>query len=99
MNIDSKIENLKKTLDQHKYQIGFLNDTNDRLEMTNRKLREYLDEINTHYQELIAVSKEALKRKRQMQSQAEELNQKVQSLSQQIEVLLKRIRSLETEQE
>ena len=40
MNIDSEIENLKKTLDQHKYQIGFLNETNDRLVMTNRKLRE-----------------------------------------------------------
>ena len=99
MNIDSEIENLKKTLDQHKYQIGFLNETNDRLVMTNRKLREYLDEINTHYQELIAVSKEALKRKRQMQSQAKELNQKVQSLSEQNEVFLKRIMSLEKEHE
>ena len=65
--------------------------------MTNRRLREDLDYINTHYQELIAVSKEALKRKRQVQSQVEEVNQKVHSLTQQNEVLLKRIKSLETE--
>ena len=98
MCIDSETENLKKTVKQYKYQIGFLSETNDGLLMTNRRLREDLDDINTHYQELIVVSKEALKRKRQIQSQDEELNQKVQSLTQQNEVLLKRIKSLETEQ-
>ena len=74
MNIDSETENLKKTVKQYKYQIGFLSETNDGLVMTNRRLREDLDAINTHYQELIAVSKEALKRNRQMQSQVKELN-------------------------
>ena len=67
--------------------------------MTNRRLREDLDDINTHYQELIVVSKEALKRKREIQSQAEGLNQKIQSLRQQNELLLKRIKSLETERD
>ena len=67
-HIDSEIENLKKTLQQQKSHICFLNETNDRLVMTNRILREYLDDINAHYQELIVVSKEALKRKRYIQS-------------------------------
>ena len=56
-HMDSKIENLKKTVEQYKYQVGFLGETNDRLVMTNRRLREDLDDINTHYQELITVSK------------------------------------------
>ena len=38
--------------------------TNDGLVMANRRLREDLDEVNSHYQELIAVSKEALKIKK-----------------------------------
>ena len=42
--------------------------------MENRRLREDLEDINTHYQELIVVSKEALKRKRQTQGKFEELN-------------------------
>ena len=53
---------------QYKYQIDFLSDTNQGLVMTNRRLREDIDDIHTHYQELISVSKEALKRKRQNQS-------------------------------
>ena len=66
--MDSKIENLEKTMKQYKYQIGFLIETNDRLVMKNKRLREDLDDINTHYQELIAISKEALKIKREIQS-------------------------------
>ena len=65
-HIDSEIENLKKTLEQQKSQNFFLNETNDRLVMKNRRLREYLDDINTKYQELIAMSKEALKSKREI---------------------------------
>ena len=68
MHIDSETKNLKKTMKQYKYQIGFLSETNDGLVMTNRRLREDLDDINTHYQELIVVSKEALMRKRQVES-------------------------------
>ena len=56
-HIDSEIENLKKTMEQHKSQICFLNETNDRFVMKNRILREDLDDINTHYQELIVESK------------------------------------------
>ena len=99
MCIVSETENLKKTMKQFKYQIGFLSETNDGLVMTNRRLREDLDDINTHYQELIVVSKESLERKRQTQSQFEELNQRVQSLTLQNEGLLKRIEYLEVEQQ
>ena len=79
--MDSEVENLRKTLQQHKSQIEFLNETNDRLVMTNRRLTEYLDDINSHYQELIVVSKESLKRKREIQNQAEDLTQQIQKLS------------------
>ena len=83
MCIDSETENLQKIVKQYKYQIGFLSETNDGLVMTNIRLREDLDDINTHYQELIFVSKEALKRKSQTQTQFEELNKKIQDLTQQ----------------
>ena len=58
-----------------------------------------MEDINAHYQELIAISKEALKRKREIQNQDEDLTQQVQKLSKQNEMLLNRVRSLEIEQE
>ena len=42
-----------------------MHEINDGLVTANRRLREDLDEVNSHYQEFIAVSKEDLKRKRQ----------------------------------
>ena len=67
--------------------------------MENRRLKEYLEDINTHYQELIVVSKEALKRKRQTQSKFEELNHKIQDLTQQNLELSKRVEDLEVKQQ
>ena len=64
--MDSEVENLRKVQQQHKSQIHFLNESNSRLVTTNKILREDLEDINAHYQELIAVSKEALKRKREI---------------------------------
>ena len=64
MHMELEVESLRKTLQQHKSQIEFLNETNDRLVTTNRILREDLEA--THYQELIAVLKEPLKRKREI---------------------------------
>ena len=66
--IDSENENLQRSIKQYKYQIEYLHETNEGLVAANRRLREDLEEVNNHYQELIAVSKEALKRKRQTQS-------------------------------
>ena len=66
--------------------------------MANKRLREDLDDTNRHYRELIAVSKEGLKRKRRTQSQFEELNQKIQNLTQQNERLSKKIEYLNAEQ-
>ena len=57
-----------------------MQDTNDGLVMENRRLREDLDEVNSHYQELIAVSKEALKRKRNTESQFTMLKQTIKYL-------------------
>ena len=73
VHMDSEVENLMKTMQNHISKICFLNETNDKLVMTNRILREDLENINAHYQELIVVSKEALKRKREIQNQAEDL--------------------------
>ena len=66
--------------------------------MKNRRLREDLEEINNHYQELIVVSKEALKRKRQTQSLCAELKQTIQEVTQQNQELSKRVEDLEAEQ-
>ena len=71
--MDSEVENLKLVLQQHKLQIHFLNESNSRLVTTNKRLREDMEDINAHYQELIVVSKEALKRTREIQNQAEDL--------------------------
>ena len=94
-----KLNTLGKLLQQHKSQIEFINENNDMLVMTNRILREDLEDINAHYQEVIAISKEALKRKREINNQAEDLTQQVQKLSKQNEMLLNGVRSLEIEQE
>ena len=97
--IDSKIENLQKTVKQCKYQISFLSETNEGLVMTNRSLREDLNDINTHYQELIFVSKESLRTKKHTQNQFKELNQTIQDLTQQNERLSKKVEDLEAEQQ
>ena len=44
-----------------------MQETNDGLLMENRRLREDLDEVNSHYQELIVVLRGALKRKRNIE--------------------------------
>ena len=67
--------------------------------MENMRLREDLEDINTHCQELNVVSKEALKRKRQTQKNFEELNQKIQDLTQQNQELSRKVEDLETEQQ
>ena len=81
--IDSENENLQRSIKQYRYQIEFLHETNEGIVVANRILREDLEEVNSHYQELIAVSKEALKRKRQTQSLCTELKQTVQDITQQ----------------
>ena len=53
--IDSENENIQKSVKQYKYQIDFLHEISEGLVMENRILREYLEEINIHYQELIVV--------------------------------------------
>ena len=72
---DSKKENLQKTIRQYKHQMDYMQEVNDGLILENRRLREDLQEVNEHYQELTAVSKEALKRKRSTDLQCAELKQ------------------------
>ena len=67
--------------------------------MTNIRLREDLDDINTHYQELISISKEALRRKKHTQNQFGELNQTIKDLTHQNERLSKMIEDLEAQKQ
>ena len=60
--IDSDNENLQWSIKQYKHQIEYLHERNEGLVTTNKILGEDLEEVNSHYQELISVSKEALKR-------------------------------------
>ena len=66
--------------------------------LANRRLSEDLEEVNDHYQELTAVSKEALKRKRNTDLQCAELKQTVRGLQQQNEELTRRLTYMEVEQ-
>ena len=75
-----------------------MHETNDGLVTANRRLKEDLEEVNSHYQELIIVSREALKRKRQTKSQFTELKQTFQALQQHNEELTKRIADMEIDQ-
>ena len=77
----------------------YMKETNDGLIIANRKLREYVGEVNDHYQEVIAVSKEALKRKRSTDLQCVELKQTVKSLQQQNKELTRRMTDMEAEQQ
>ena len=75
-----------------------MQETNDGLVIANRKLREDLEEVNSHYQELITVSREALKRKRKTESQFIMLKQTIQDLQQHNEELTRKIADMETDQ-
>ena len=79
---DLEKENLERSVKQYKYQVEYMQETNGGLVMENRRLREDLDEVNSHYQELIAVSREALKRKRNTEGQFTMLKQTIQDLQQ-----------------
>ena len=74
-----------------------MHETNDGLVAVNRVLREDLDEAKSHYQELIAVSKESLKRKRQTKNWFTKLRQTIQELTQQNEELTKKVADLEAD--
>ena len=75
-----------------------MQETNDGLVMANKRLREDLDEVNSHYQELIAVSREALKRKRNTKGQFTMLKQTIQDLQQQNEELARKMADMEADQ-
>ena len=96
--IDSERENLQRSIKQYKYQVEYMQETNDGLVIANRKLREDLQEVNSQYQELITVSREALKRKRQTKRQFTELKQTIQDLQQHNEELTRNTTDMETDQ-
>ena len=69
----SEAEVLKKYLQSFKEQNRYLNDSNEKIMISNRRLCEDLEEIDTSYQELISVSKESLRRNRVIEHQYEEM--------------------------
>ena len=71
---------------------------NDGLILVNKRLREDLQDLNDHYQDLTTVSKEALKRKRASDLQCTDLKQTVRDLQQQNEELTRRLVDMEYEQ-
>ena len=66
--------------------------------MANRRLREDLQDVNDPFQELTAVAKEALKRKRATDLQCTELKETVKDLKQANEELSRRLAGIEDEQ-
>ena len=72
-----------------------MQETNDGLVMAIRRLREYLDEVNSHYQESIAVSREALEMKRNTEGQFKMLKQTIKDLQQQNEELTRKVANME----
>ena len=97
-SFDSDKENLQKTIKQYKQQMNYMQEINEGLMMANRRLREDLQDVNEHFQELTAVSKEAVKRKRSIDLQCTELKKIVKDLQQKNEELTKRIADMEEEQ-
>ena len=75
-----------------------MQETNDGLVMENRRLREDLDEVNSHYQELIAISREALKRKRNTEGQFTMLKQTIKDVQQRNEELTRKMADMEADQ-
>ena len=96
---DSEKENLQRTIKDYKHQMEYMQETNDGLILANRRLREDLEEVNDHYQELTAVSKEALKRKRSTDLQCAELKLTIKILQQQNKELTRRMTDMEAEQQ
>ena len=77
--------------------MNYMQEINEGLMMANRRLREDLQDVNEHFQDLTAVCKEALKRKRTTDLQCTELKRIVKDLQQKNEELAKRIVDMEKE--
>ena len=86
METVSKIEVLKISLQHYKYQNEYLNDFNDKLMQENIRLREYLEETNANYQELIISAKEVMRRNKLTQQQNEELTKQSKELQYKVQV-------------
>ena len=82
--LESEILNQSESQDFQEHLFGVL-----------KTLREDLEQVSSHYQELIVVSREALKRKRQIENQFTQLKQTIQEMTQQNEELTRRVADLE----
>ena len=69
----SKVEVLKNSLPSFEEHNMYLNYSNEKLMVSNRRPPEDLEEIDTNYQELISMSKDALRRNKVTGQQYEEM--------------------------
>ena len=78
--------------------MDYMQEVNDGLILANRRLREDMQEVNENFQELTAVSKEALKRKRTTDLHCVDLKLTIESVQKQNEELTRRLADMEEEQ-
>ena len=97
-SVDSDKENLQKIIKQYQQQMNYMQEINEGLMMANIRLREDLQDVNDHCQELTTVSKKFLKRKRTIDFHCTELEKTVKDLQQRNEELTKKIADMEQEQ-
>ena len=68
-----ELNQVKKSLQTYKDQTRFLQNINEKLMTTNKRLREDLEEKEVDYQKLLSISKDILKEKRTIQKQLEHM--------------------------
>ena len=63
-NVVPELNKIKKSLDTYNEQTKFLQNINESLMTTNKRLHKYLEEKETDYQKLLIISQDILKEKR-----------------------------------
>ena len=79
-SVGTNKESLQKIIRQYKEQMKHMQEVNQKLMMANRKLKEELRQVNNHFHELTALSKEVLKRKGTTDRHCTELEKTVENL-------------------
>ena len=81
-NLIPELTQIRKFMISYKKQNDFLHQLNENLMLSNKRLREDLEEKEVDYQKLVCVSKDILKKKRDLHEQYEKVldqNRKLQN--------------------
>ena len=73
IEITPELNQVKKSLQTQKEQTRFLQNINEKLMTTNKRLREDLEDKEADYQKLLSISKDILKEKGTIQKQLEHM--------------------------